>query len=178
MIIEHRNKSVIRRICTVSPTSVPTAGRANRTVSPTGCFASVLLVFADLNLVTYFKNSKMSIKNKILEYVKTEGRSTTSEIANGIGYSQGYVRKNAKELVRDGDLNGEKVPSSVPVANIDGEAVVIVGTRSKLLNIIERYAPSKLPEAKSMGIDELQSLIKEIADDTYAFSNKQWEFWP
>lgn len=119
----------------------------------------------------------MTVKEQIVEFVRSNGRSRISEIANGIDYSTGYVRRNTKKLIDDGKLEGEKVPSSIPTAEINGDMVVIAGSRSDLLDIVEKYAPSRLNEAKNMQVSEIRNLIEEIADDTSAISDEAWEVW-
>lgn len=50
----------------------------------------------------------MTIKNQIENYLASNGQSTVAEIADGIGYSNGYTRQNAKEMMANGRIDGSK----------------------------------------------------------------------
>ena len=112
------------------------------------------------------------------EYLRENGRSKVSEIADNIDYSTGWIRQKAKELAAD---DGENVVGTkgkqVPAAIIDDNYEVLSGDRDYLLGLVKKYAPHLLPRAKSMNVRELQRLIRnQIADDIVG-GPKPWVFW-
>lgn len=120
----------------------------------------------------------MTVKPDIEAFLSRNGRSTVSEIANGIGYSSGYVRQNAKDLRSNGKIEGKKIPKRIPAAIISGEFEVMSRSKDDLLNILRKHAPHLVSKAKGMSVDEIQSLIADnLADRTLAFEQKVWEFW-
>jgi predicted transcriptional regulator len=120
----------------------------------------------------------MTVKKEIQAYLSREGRSSVSEIAEGTGYSPGYVRQNSKQMKSDGVIQGTKVPKRVPAAIINGEMEVLSDSKDQLLSIIKVHAPHLESKAKKMSVDGLQDLIADkIADRTLAFEQEVWEFW-
>lgn len=121
----------------------------------------------------------MTVKADIKRFLFQNGRSTVSEIANGTGYSPGYIRTNAKEMRVSGTINGEKVPVRLPAAIIHGNFEVMSGSKSELLNTLQRYAPHLVSRARGMKVGEIQNLIaNQVADRTVSTKRERWEFWP
>jgi len=120
----------------------------------------------------------MTVKHDIQNYLTHNGRSTVSEIADGTGYSTGYVRQNSKEMASNGTIQGDKVPKQIPAVIINGEFEVMGGYRDNLLTIVRKHAPHLEKKAKSLSTDDLRSFIEDkLADRTLAFSQGVWEFW-
>lgn len=118
----------------------------------------------------------MTVKDKIVEYLSSNGRSTVAEIAQGIDYSHGYVCRNAKDLRSDGKIKGAK-GKQIPAVIVDRQYYVLTGNRSYLMKIVRKHAPSKTPKAKGISISKLQKLIcKEIADSVVG-GPRRWNFW-
>jgi len=118
----------------------------------------------------------MTIKNQIENYLASNGQSTVAEIADGIGYSNGYTRQNAKEMMANERINGSKT-TRIPAVIIDGNYEVLSGDRDYLLGIVKRYAPSKLSAAKSKSISDLQDFIRNQIADNVVGGPYRWEFW-
>lgn len=120
----------------------------------------------------------MTVKKDIKAYLSSNGRSRVSEIANAIGYSDGYVRENAKQMASNGKIHSKKVPKSIPSVIINGELEVMGGSRERLLSIVRKHAPRLESKAKKLSTDEIRSLIEEkLADRTLAIQQGIWEFW-
>lgn len=118
----------------------------------------------------------MSIKDDIRTHLDAHGRCTANEIAQGIDYSHGYTRENAKEMVSDDDINGAKA-TRVPAVIINDNYEVLTGNRDYLLELVKRHAPSSHAHAKTLDIEELQKFIREQVADSVVGGPFRWEFW-
>lgn len=120
----------------------------------------------------------MTVEDEIQAFLSANGRSKVSDIANGVDYSPGYVRQNAKEMVTDGTIQGEKTPRQIPAAIINGEFEVLSNSKDELLNVVRKHAPHLVGRAKGLSANQIQNLIAEdLADRTLAFTQEVWEFW-
>jgi len=118
----------------------------------------------------------MGIKNDISTYLSGNGRAKVNEIADAIGYSHGYTRQNAKEMMSNGKINGAK-GQQIPAVIVNGNYYVITGDKSYLLDIVRRHAPKKVSKASGMSVSELQSLIMNDVADSVVGGPRPWEFW-
>jgi DNA-binding Lrp family transcriptional regulator len=118
----------------------------------------------------------MTIEEKIRDDLRANGRSTVNEIASRIDYSNGYVRRNAKEMRSDGEIEGAKA-TRVPAVIIHGNFEVLSGNRDYLLDIVKRYAPSKHDRAKKMSVENLRELIRDEIAEQVVGGPFRWEFW-
>jgi hypothetical protein len=120
----------------------------------------------------------MTVKQDIQNYLSQNGRSKVSEIANGIGYSDGHVRQNAKEMASNGTIQGTKIPKRIPAVIINGELEVLGNSRKRLLSIVRKHAPHRTSQVNSLATKDIRSLIEnQLADRTLAISQDVWEFW-
>lgn len=119
----------------------------------------------------------MSVETDIRTYLTRHGRSTVNEIAIATGYSNGYVRETAKDMVSDGQINGTK-GKRIPAVIINGNYVVVTSDRQHLLNIIQRHAPQHRARARGMSISQLQDFIRETLAQKVVGGPRPWEFWP
>ena len=118
----------------------------------------------------------MTIKPQIQNFLASNGQSTVAEIADGIDYSNGYTRQTAKEMKADGQINGSKT-TRIPAVIIKGNYEVLSGDRDYLLAIVKKYAPGKLPAAKSKSVSDLQDFIRNQIADEVVGGPHRWEFW-
>lgn len=118
----------------------------------------------------------MAVKRDIVDYLSSNGRATTTELSNQLGYSTGHVRSGAKQLLKDGKINGEKA-KRIPAYIINGEFVVVTGDRDQLLEIVKTHAPSSYSRARSMTTRQLQEFIRDQIADQVVGGPWIWEFW-
>lgn len=118
----------------------------------------------------------MAVEREIINYLSTHGRATTTDIANATGYSTGYIRQKAKELLKDGTINGTKA-KRIPAYIINGRFVVMTGDRDQLLEIVKDHAPGRYSTAASMSTRELQRFIRNHIADQVVGGPWIWEFW-
>lgn len=116
------------------------------------------------------------IESKIKDYLGKNGRSSVAEVAQGIGYSNGYTLQKLKELKAEGEVHGEKT-KQIPALIVSGQFYVLTGDKDYLLSIVKRHAPHQMSRARGMSVTELQKLLaKEIADNVVG-GPRPWEFW-
>lgn len=117
-----------------------------------------------------------TIHAEVQEYLRDNGRSTTSQMSDDLGYTTKQVRQACKNLESDGVINGDK-SKRIPAYIINGDYVVITGSRSQLLELVKMYAPSAHSRAKKMSTKQLQKFLRnQVADDVVG-GPKIWEFW-
>lgn len=116
------------------------------------------------------------VKDKIKDFLKSNGQSTAHEIAEGIDYSQGYTREMAKELIEDGEIDGGKT-TQVPAVIIGGNYEVLTNSRDYLLGLVKKHAPGRLSHAKSLSTSDLQDFIRKQLASRVVGGPDRWEFW-
>lgn len=117
-----------------------------------------------------------AIHQRILDYLADNGRSTTGEMANALGYNTREVREASKELVTEGQAKGSK-SKRIPAYIIDGDYVVITNRRPQLLELVKQYAPQDLSKAQSMPDEALQRFVRERIADRVVGGPKIYVFW-
>jgi len=117
-----------------------------------------------------------TIYQEIYQHLSDNGRSTTGNMADELGYETRQVRQACKEMADDGKINGSK-SKRIPAYIIDGEYTVITGSKSQLLAIIKEHRSSAHSRMKSKSVKQLQRFIRNnIADDVVG-GPKIFEFW-
>lgn len=116
-----------------------------------------------------------TVDQQIIGFLNQNGKSTVHEIAIGIGYSHGYVRRVANQMVESGRIEGEK-STYVPAYNIKGDYVVLSNNKNRLLKIVKTYAPSHHPAMKGMSVTEAQNYIAANIANGVVDSIGRWEF--
>ncbi|GAB3676768.1 winged helix-turn-helix domain-containing protein [Halopiger thermotolerans] len=117
-----------------------------------------------------------TIYQDIQDYLRSNGRSTTGEMSDALGFSTRQVRQACKDLKDDGKINGSK-SKVIPAYIINGEYVVITESRNQLLQLVKDHAPSHHSRAKGMSTEQLQKLIRNQVADQVVGGPKIWEFW-
>lgn len=120
----------------------------------------------------------MTARDDIKTHLSTNGRSRVSEIANSTGYSPSHIRNTGSTMVDEDEIDGEKVPISIPAAIVNDQFEVLTSSKKQLLGIVRKHAPHLVPRAEDMSADELRSLIADrLADRDFAIDQEAWEFW-
>lgn len=122
------------------------------------------------------KTTDPTAEPRILGFLNQNGRSTVHEIATGISYSNGHVRRVAKRMAKSGQIEGEK-SSSVPAYNIKGDYVVLSDNKDRLLNIVKAYASSHYTNVNGMTMTEIRDYISANIANGVVDSIGRWEFW-
>lgn len=123
-------------------------------------------------------SSGPSIEQQIKADLKKNGRSTVSEIATRIGYSRGYVRKKAKALKDDGQIQGAKNQDRrAPAYIINGDFRILGNNKSVLLDVIKKHKPGHHARLKGASVSTLQSFIEKHIASRVVASEAPWEFW-
>lgn len=122
------------------------------------------------------KSTDPTVEPQILGFLNQNGKSTVHEIATGIGYSNGHVRRVAKRMARSGQIEGEK-SSTVPAYDIKGDYVVLPDNKDRLLKIVKAYAPSHLTNVKGMPMEKIRDYISANIANGVVDSIGRWEFW-
>lgn len=119
----------------------------------------------------------MDIKDEIEDFLDSNDRSTVNEIANGIDYSNGYVRRNAKEMHEDGQIDGAKT-DRVPAVIINDDYHVLTGNKDYLVSLVEQYGhPGQVKRAKKMDVGDLQKFVRDTLADAIVGGPARWKFW-
>lgn len=122
------------------------------------------------------KSTNPTAEQQIPGFLKQNGKSTVHEIATGIGYSNGHVRRVAKRMAKSGQIEGEK-SSSVPAYDIKGDYVVLPDDKDRLLKIVKAYARSHYTNVKGMPMTEIRDYINANIANGVVDSIGRWEFW-
>jgi DNA-binding Lrp family transcriptional regulator len=115
-------------------------------------------------------------RDDIKSFLTSNGRSTVNDIANGTGYTNGWIRQQAKELQDEGKIEGEQTQMA-PAAIINGDYEVVTSSKQQLLAIIKKHKPSMHSRAKGMSVDRLQEYIRGTLADRIVGGPDRWEFW-
>ena len=119
----------------------------------------------------------MTIKDEIEAYLDSNDRATVNDIASGIDYSNGYVRKKAKEMHEDGRIDGAKT-DRIPAVIINGDYHVLTGNHDYLVGLVKQYGnPGQVKRAKKMDVGELQKFIRDTFADAIVGGPSRWKFW-
>lgn len=117
-----------------------------------------------------------TIHQDIQVYLANNGRSTTGQMANALGYETRQVREASKELEADSQIQGSK-SKRIPAYIINGDYVVVTERREQLLKLVKKYARQDLSKAQNMSDDALQNFVRKRIADRVVGGPKIYEFW-
>jgi chemotaxis regulatin CheY-phosphate phosphatase CheZ len=117
-----------------------------------------------------------TIHKEVKAFLDDNGRSTTGEMSNELGYTTRQVRKACKDLLADDEIEGSK-SKRIPAYIIDDDYVVVTESREQLLELVKQYQPGALSRAKTMSTNELQNFVRSTIADDVVGGPEIWEFW-